>query len=85
MKTLNETLDGFKKESAAQAAKQSEALTSLQKNYGELQQQNTRLNGDLTKAREELARAASGTGKVNGLTVALIIAVFVLIILLVVK
>ena len=85
MKALNDTLTGFKKESSEQAAKQNQALTSLQKNYSDLQQQNTRLNSDLTKAREELARAASGTGKVNGLTVALIIAVFVLIILLVVK
>ena len=85
MKTLNETLDGFKKESAAQAAKQGETLSSLQKSYGELQQQNTRLNGDLTKAREELAKATSGAGKINGITVFLLIAVVILIILLVIK
>ena len=85
MKALNETLDGFKKESAAQAAKQGEALSNLQKNYGDLQQQNARLNGDLTKAREELAKATSTSGRINGLTVALILAVVILIILLVVK
>lgn len=85
MKTLNETLDGFKKESAAQAAKQGEALTSLQKNYGELQQQNTRLNSDLTQAREQLAKATSGTSKISGITIFLLIAVIILIILLVVK
>ena len=85
MKTLNETLEGFKKESATQASKQGEALSSLQKNYGELQQQNTRLNSDLTKAREELAKATSGAGKINGMTVFLLIAVVILIILLVVK
>ena len=85
MKTLNETLDGFKKESAAQAAKQGETLSSLQKSYGELQQQNTRLNGDLTKAREELAKATSGAGKINGITVFLLIAVVILIVLLVIK
>ena len=83
MKALNETLDGFKKESAAQAAKQGEALSNLQKNYGELQQQNTRLNGELTKAREDLAKA--GSGKVSGLTIILVLAVIVLMVLLVTK
>ena len=85
MKTLNETLDGFKKDSAEQAARQGETLSNLQKSYGELQQQNTRLNGDLTKAREELAKATSGAGKINGITVFLLIAVILLVILLVVK
>lgn len=85
MKALNDTLTGFKKESSEQAAKQNQALTSLQKNYSDLQQQNTRLNSDLTKAREELAKASSGSGKINGLTVFLIIAVVVLLILLLAK
>ena len=85
MKALNETLDGFKKESAAQAAKQGETLSSLQKSYGELQQQNTRLNRDLTQAREDLAKATSGSGKINGITVFLLIAVVILVILLLVK
>lgn len=85
MKTLNETLAGFKKESAEQASRQGETLSNLQKSYGELQQQNTRLNGDLTKAREELAKATSGAGKINGITVFLLIAVILLVILLVVK
>ena len=85
MKALNDTLTGFKKESSEQAAKQNQALTSLQKNYSDLQQQNTRLNGDLTKAREELAKATSGAGKINGITVFLLIAVILLVILLVVK
>ena len=85
MKTLNETLDGFKKESAEQAARQGETLSNLQKSYSELQQQNSRLNGDLTKAREELAKATSGAGKINGITVFLLVAVILLVILLVVK
>lgn len=85
MKTLNETLSGFKKESAVQAAKQNETLTSLQKNYRDLQQQNTRLSSDLVRAREDLAKASSGSGKVNGLTVVLMIVAVILLIALIVK
>ena len=85
MKTLNDTLAGFKKDSAEQSAKQSEALSNLQKNYGQLQQQNSKLSADLVKAREDLAKASSGSGKMNGITVILLIAVVILVILLAVK
>ena len=85
MKALNATLAGFKKDSAEQAEKQNEAFTSLQKNYGDLQQQNGRLNRELTQAREDLAKATSGSGKVNGLTIVLIIVVVILFIILLVK
>ena len=81
MKTLNASLEGFKKQSADQAAKQQESLGKLQKSNDDLVRRNSELNQQLSSTRARITELESGKGHGTGVIIAVIVIAVILVII----